>query len=435
MGVKGTGKTGKRLWLRTHDNRWIEVPYGGSQDSNIKNLNIYDGQNWLCPTWGRLLWTDFFTDPGLLTDFDSLQVHAPGVTWTDHKNNPTYRTHKIADTRQWTTGEEANWIRLFYLAPRTDPTWRIVPLHYPTPSRTPNITLDYEGGDYFSFLSFWPAVTFRTVYFFDGVLQQFLARSTVDLTYWQPGGVSEIVQYTLDQYTDAAKQYEYRQLTYNTAVGTQVGCIDLKSIRRKLGQTYRYQDITFTGQKNDIDNQQLRRVYVKLTIQVQLTFDGMITRTTGREFDATVFQMRYYCGAVTEQLGLVNPSNNVGAVVNIPRSADPAGLVLWSCTGAQLDVNASTSYPQDAVTWTDRDTGAKYGNWELRKSFEITQVIEDPGEDNITLYGEILNPTGINDNLPKFSGAMEVFVDRICLQYADAHKDVPTDKMRWDALP
>lgn len=466
MSLKGTGsgRAGK-LRMRTKDKRWIPVPYGAGQDTNIRSVNIWNGTEWVCPTWGRLLWADIYTDLGLLANLDSFLFRKPaGFNWTGwedhvnapnaHVNNPNYRTHDTS-AQQWTIAYNANWERLFYVKPRTDPTYRVVPLRYPLPSEPPNITLDLESADfYYLFNSFYPAVIANTVYLDDGQINtEFGTWSAAEFPYYEYAtaylGLPVLCQGYLI-HTDGPVSDNYLH-TYQTERRiNSVANIDLTMIRQRLQAHFSEQDVNYTGQKHNIQHQQLNRVLVNLRIRPDITYWGELGKADpgGKDFDAVQFSLRAKANIDTHTGTVIVPVYDAtGAyttypvTVNIPDSTDPDGSVLWSGTAQPLTHSVlvpSYAMGNDAEGNPRRWTNFHVTTGDVQDSstqIQFEHDFEAPGETSLCFYAEILNPVVWKPYLSEVTINFQVFVSFICLQYADLGKDVPDDLKRADAHP
>lgn len=447
MTVKGPG-TGRasKLRIRTKDHRWIEIPYGAGQDTNLRSINIWDGTQWKCPTWGRLLWDDFFTDPGLAADLDSFLVKLSTVDFTgyedpaalnEHINNPNYR-HAQPGSNQWTL-DYANFQRLFYLAARSDPTYRIVPLQYPLPRRVPNVMLDYEEHGYGDIIDFYPAFTYNLQYYDDSQLNSsFSNYGAVDLGHdkiYQPYATQNIYVHS------PGPKRRDPTIAYTDRRVYQVGCIDMKGIRERIKAIYPTQDVTFTGQKHHIDDQILNRVIVKFKISPWFEWYGEEGKITGNEFDPVQFNLRMDANINTFGLNITDPIFNQSPLtINIPSDVEPAGVPIWSITGSQLThITVGTHLQSGQTGYGD----VRYWNWyqvgalsdNQGAAFEYIHSFEMPGENSLAFYAEVVQPVQWDDRFSEINVIFVVKIDRICLQYADQNKDVPADLIRWDALP
>jgi hypothetical protein len=447
MTIKGDGVgSASKLRLRTPDHRWIEIPYGAGQDSEVRSINVWDGSAWKCPTWGRLLWPDMFTDPGLLAELDSMQIKMPiiNVYWSgyfdpslggrnDHYFNPNFRY--LEGGIQWTIAYEANWQRLFYLTVRSDPRYRIVPLHYPLPRAVPNITLHFEDMPYGDFQAFWPAVTFVSERYDDGVQTQ-IENGVIDLNY-ADDSYPQLAAYS-SNFIPGPAVINNGDQTSTLRITNKVSSIDMKAIRQRISAVYPYQDVTFTGQKNNIDQQDLRRVIVKLKIGVLVWWFGEeIPEVIGNDFDNVQFLLRSsgnidtFPEVVPEQV--FTDGQYPPVTVNIPSSTDPDGLSIWSATAAQFNHTIVGTHLQTGQVGYGTD---RYWTWyQIYGTTDIEYSFEAPGENSIGFYAEINNPVGPHDYYSQVLMQFSVGIDRICLQYADTNVDIPADLIRWDALP
>lgn len=446
MTVKGTGsgRAGK-LRVRTQDKRWIEVPYGAGQDTNIRSINIWNGFQWVCPTWGRLLWPDMSTDPGLLANLNSLLFRKPaGFSWTGwsdstdpnhHDNNPNYRTHDTS-AQQWTLAYNANWERLFYLTPRTDPTWRIVPLRYPLPRVVPNVTLDFDSSDSVrKFNSFYPSVISNTLVLDDGQANPDLSAAN--------GNLVDMTAYPFQQTQLCQAQYihrdgpatDYNRTTWvNDRRTSQVASVDFRVIRNRLETIFPQQDVNFTGQKNNIAHQSLRRVMAKLFIQPLLTYWGEVGRTDGKDFDQVQFAIRAAANIDTHPITMADNVYNRGSfTINVPDSTDPQGRPIWIAAAQVLDrqmVVANFSTGAGGVT-------RHWNKWQLTTadSIPLDYDLEAPGENNLCFYPEILNPVAPASYLSEVTISLRIFVRWMNVQYSNDGYDVPDELKRSDAHP
>lgn len=456
MVEKGTVTgSGHVLRIRTPDHRWIEVPYGGGQDTNLRSVNIWDGVQWLCPTWGRLLWVDMFTDPGLLAEFSSLLYRSDRLVWVGAKNqtspdrheyNPTYRHHE-AGSQQFTFSYEPKWVRLFYLTPRSVETYRIVPLNYPFPRQPPNRTLDYDwpSDARFSFQTMWPAFSRKAYLSEDGLPVTSLGGPTSDWptatqspgnTLYQPGpNLPMLCASVYVHSVGPAKDWDGTRWSTDYR-GSLAGMIDLKAIRQRISKVYDGQDVNYTGQKHPISGQELQWVIVKGQINVSLLYwvaEGQ-EKAGGIDFDGVVFSLKSDHGidTVTDPQVLEPIAGLYRADCHYPVSTDPQGTALWSATAQQLTHTLNVQHRDVGI----RPGLARYWNqYSLTGTYPLERSFQYPGEENIGFFTEILNPVLWTQDYSELTIRLAVTYQQITLGYRDFLTTFPEDLIRWDALP
>jgi hypothetical protein len=452
----GSGKAGV-LHIRTPDHRWVEVPYGAGQDSKLRSVNVWNGDSWMCPTWGRLLWQDMFTDPGLLADLDSLLYRPKNVVWTgwaDHVNhvdthvyNPTYRHHDPG-SQQFTFSYEPAWIRLFYLTPRTEPTYRIVPLNYPLPSRPPNRTLDYdlESDARNTFSTMWPSFTYKADLSGDGLPASAIDNPTADwgtathdtnITTYQGVNLPELCRSVYIHQVGPVIDWDFPLQTWTTDYrGSLAGMIDLKTIRQRLEDVYPEQDVTYTGQKNNIGNQELQWVIVKFQIKVSLTYwvAAGEEQPGGTDFDPVTFTLRSDLGipTSTETQALQPIAGLYRSDYNYPLSTDPQGQTLWSVSAQSLNHRMVVENRDVGIR---PDTPRYWNQYAVSGTVELEQMFQYPGEVNIAFFAEIFNPVPWKDDFSELTIHLDAYYHRIALGYRDYSTTFPEELITWDAHP
>jgi hypothetical protein len=118
--VHGAGKIGRKLWVRNPNNQWVLPPYGAGVDNFLRSINVRDKKKrWQTPSW-----------PEVSYSYSALNVKVPpGRIWDNRSGeNP------VADVGLHHPG----YVKMFYTAPRTNETWRIVNLLNSIPATNPN---------------------------------------------------------------------------------------------------------------------------------------------------------------------------------------------------------------------------------------------------------------------------------------------------------
>lgn len=421
-----TGKNGKRLWLRSDDGRWIPVPYGAGEDTNIRSLNVYDAatKTWMTPTWGWHVWNR----AGINTPVDALDVRAPGVTWLGGQSatsvlpfyNPNYLSKQT--TVPFTT-MHTNWLRLFHTQQRNDPDWRIVQVGtQQLPTHVPNTPVNYKTTYSSEYLYFWPAVAVNVRNFNrdpDGTVQEY--------TYFIAGGfgvdngnvLAAITYATVDDNTSS-----------DSADPTNVetaGMIDLKAIRQRLADDYPQRGIDFVGQYNDISTMTLKRIYVHCRVEFTTIQSAPLDSLVST--DASTFKVFASTSNPGTENSLTDPYWQKTYTVRAPTDRTAEGSVIISKTGAEL-AEGTTVVPYRNRS-RNFDGYLKTTSWSNQ---DFTLTIENPTTDGISFYGQITNAPVAGNGLDTAVSSIYLYADCISLHYAVAGKDTPTSTHSWDAI-
>jgi hypothetical protein len=445
MTTSGKGTNGKKLWFRTPDHRWIAVPYGAGQDSQVRSLNIFDGTNWQVPAWGWWLANKAGLDPtsnqfNLAFPSDGFFVQAPGVSWLGrdqdaanplaHAFNPNYGQIAYSD---FLFGRAANYlntkVQLFNTEQRNDPNWRIVPIggavdkqgaalpQYPVGNhyQNPYDPYHYTGFDYGR--SFWPALSYASYKASTAQLSSGPIQNSHPVTW--TGNVTVAA---------ATNQGDYGSPDDSTS-GALV--IDLQSIRKQLHDTFPEQGVYYQGQYTHIDKMFLKRVYLKavITCSVGLTGGGQ-NPTTGQFAAVDTSPTNGITFTVTANTNTpVSSPNTVTDIYNFwpgeaqlryPLDVSQSGPAIFTKVVNSAEVNINQF--GDAATWQ------YFGDL---PAFEF----EGPGEDNIKLACAVTGvPTIEAAGFSSLDTNITVYLQRVALQYATANHDVPSDLKRYDAL-
>ncbi len=413
--IVGTGKNGKRLWMRSPDNRWIEVPYGAGQDSAVRSVNIYDAakKKWMTPTWGWEVWNRI----GINTFIPSLDVRAPGRSWkggrTEHPAdqlfpyyNPNYR-HRLSNIQFSTM--RTDWLRLFYLKERNDPNWRFIPLIGNIPGRVPNQTLNFAGISAtqpytLDAGNFWPVGNYHALALpypeMTGQVTRGLSNEFAFLLAF--GGVSYYDRTVPGQ----ADSVDTRHAT--TAM------IDFKAIRQRLEDKYNEQDTFFTGQYLPISKMKLRRIVLDITCSAGMGVTGPNAPTTV----PVVYVLYVYRNAQGVAETVTSPVWEGSYSVRSPVPEPTGGTAIWSASTGTMTWTGGF-YRYDHVRDVNID---QYNGW-VEQSFQY--VIEDPGEDNIAFDVKLEGVPGPTSD--RAGGGCQVAATGISLQYAAEGHDLPIE--------
>lgn len=484
MAEKGTGagRAGK-LRIRTPDHRWVEIPYGAGQDSALRSINVWDGSKWMCPTWGHLLYIDWYAAVDPSVKLPSVQYRTDKVIWTgwsdssapnEHWNNPNFSRHDT-NAPQW-TAEFDKWQRLFYVKPRTDPTYRVVVLGYPLPTDPPNVTIDpvTDTPPYGLWSTFFPGTTGRRETYLDGVRYPDASKPPYDQpnevlfhndsfdtfaqTYLVHNAGANVADVTRDQYLGFKQSSAGTQTSYqNDRVTYQVSMVDFKAIRQRLEKDFRYQDINWTGQKNDVRQQKLKRAYVIMTVNPWVSYwirDGYGT-PDGRHFDDIILRVKWGTGISTVPYPTSSTRGrgtiSITADTNYPATTNMQNNVLWEATVGSL-LRRSEQVHRMQVGQTGSGSETYWNNWwvgsryaDVANPIEVSLVhtFENLTEDSLAFSTEIVQPVPAADwtqpdpsqnYLGELTVNLSIKMQRIFLHYVDPGKDVPND-LRWDTPP
>lgn len=424
MKIKGSGTNGKRLWLRSKDKRWIEVPYGANQDHNIRSVNIWDGYQWVVPSWGWYFWQRLGYNFFVNFPIDSLDVRAPGVKWPtnsieySHIFNPNY----IAPEENYPPFNVDNddWLRLFHVEPRNDPNWLIVPIRVLLPNRVPNQCLNLF--DFHYYRAFWPAVGRTRGLFTNGVET---ASGGFDAMY----GARPLFFLVWSRKSNSNPAYHTGPGPFPAdSEFRDAGCLDFKAIRQRLVDSFPGQNTFLIGQYKPISEMLLRRAFVKVTFHIDLSITAYQDPTVYLENVAFRIWRQTNHSTVT----IMHKDEDWGPdyrEVQCPSAASPAGVLEYEIRGTDLDFDAGvvgqdehgndiyllTVYQElpDAVVWT----------------------YTAPGEDNICFYPEIAGLPSVGDpQVVGNSAEFQVTLERVVLNYSVAGHDVPDDKQSIDVI-
>jgi hypothetical protein len=326
--LHGDGTQGKRLWMRSPDKRWIEVPVGAGQDPKVRSVNVWDGKQWITPTWGYLRWEE----EGQYTEqIDSFDVHAPGVTWNaftfeDQPNglyNPNLWTKDSGGTSYGT--DHDGWLKLAPMWPRTsfrrDPNWRIVSLTrripmFP-PTRTVELATDVGLASFFPSVGYLRDATGYTPPPGGGTITSGPFAKTSEETALELGSYTNIsVDPTLAINDDSAKGV------------LRVACtIDLKAIRQRVHDEYPQRGIDYVGQYELFSLMSVRRIVLNGTFNAALQFIGPEVDNDGLFAGATATGYYQINGATGTEV-FSDANFDISAPIRYPLTSGPQGAPL-----------------------------------------------------------------------------------------------------------
>lgn len=362
-GILGNGKTGKRLWIRTPDNRWAPVPTGAGEDQSVRSFNVWDGKKWQTCTYFVPLYLrpdDYGNDK-----YNSLEVYAPGRNW--HYGTGDFNPG--TDVQRNTP----NWIRLFWLAPRKDPNWRMTQMCGAWPTETSSVSIQPQR------FWFWPqGATHDHEIFVRGEHVE-----TFDSSYGLGGapigtaglvmcrvGHDDRVAYIPPAGGQSPQQIEFHDDVYST------GMYDLNAIRQRMHDEFAERDFWYNNQYTHIDQMKIKRIVLH-----------------GSAF--------HYMSVIGTAPTLEHPSVTVRVQRGAPGILRPSGI---SVPGATKSYQARYPAQWDSTvgetiyshTLSDNGTATQplygYPGWYETAGFDTldwTYVVENPGEDNISFFAEL----------------------------------------------
>lgn len=320
----GTGTTGLRLWVRSPADEWIVLPVGAGEDLYLRSLNVYDKERsrWMTPT------------PPYAQDVaNSLDVRAPGVTWTDTafgEYNPNWNW-QVDD---YFFAVPADYVRLSHMSPRVDPDWRVVnvgrsgtyPVTRPSMPVHGVSLLEPLGGVFARGTTLGGPNPDVTVVSGDA-----LVNTSID------GGALIA--------TDSRTLYGFNEGT----LLHMAGMIDLRSITEQLATRWRESNYG-VGQYTPIDHMQIRRVELGLRVDMFLSHGG------GDQYYASTFpdlldafqQFRGTLHVGTNSPGFVIPEWPY--TPQVPISEAPFGAVVYDQFGIPGDIEVD-SFNAKVRTW------------------------------------------------------------------------------------
>lgn len=357
-------EVGRRLWVRSPNFEWIVLPVGAGEDNYLRSLNVYDGERerWMTPAPFNAIQVA-----------NALDVRAPDTTWTDTPYgdfNPTWNWQ--VDDHYTTVPDD--YVRLSYMRPRNDPTWRMANVGvtgtYPvtTPSLPVHGTalLDPLGGD----------VEENTEY---------LESSTVTTP---PSGYALVQDGGLGAHIPGLSQSKTLDTPNNIGFRTRgAGMVDLRSITEQLAARWLENDYG-VGQYQPLTDMHIRRVEIGGTVTMVLShsagadFDTATTPDLLDEFEA--FRALMYVGV-----------NNSGIEISewaytprYPQDATPYGTAVYEQQGLPGDIQIdefSAKYRlwQHHIGLVIESDDLDFGN--INFSFAVDDVIE-PGALSASMY-------------------------------------------------
>lgn len=428
--LHGDGKKGRRLWIRTEDNRWAPVPYGAGQDTNIKSVNIYNAtlHKWMTPTWGQAERNRTHIEQN--QQIPSLEVRAPGRTWTGFPanggtfapDNPNWISKETTTT--WTP-LHTDWIRLFHLRPKTDPNWRIVPIGLALPDRIPNVAVNYNN----TFINqeyryFWPGVGYHQISEETRNGQVTITDDHFDAVTNPLIGAANLAQENSAAYSPSqtANNFQYSRF-HNRIAGT----IDLQAIRERLARQFPQQGVDYIGQYTHIDDMTIRRVIIRGEFSCNINMYGLAPSQA--ELDAITFTVFAKANEPLTYTTYEDTETHDSYQIGAPTDITATGRPVISKTGAELD----QEYYKDPYQ-RDPDAPPKYYRNAPYTTFYFEHTIEEPGDNSISFYA-------LTENIPIADGGLDyvttyvnMIYDRISIHYAVDGKDTPDDMHTWDAL-
>jgi hypothetical protein len=432
MKLYGHGTDGKRLWFRTHDHRWIPVPYGAGQDETVRSINIWDGEKWMVPAWGWWISNRAQLDPTsnqfwLDIPSDGFYVHAPNVHWEGYSApnnhvftyNPNYGQVGFANF-VWGRGQDPNsgTLQLFHTEPRNDPNWRIVPLGHPLP-RYP-VAQHYQNPyDPYGFSSdhgrcFWPGLSYATYHANTNQISS--GQLPMSDAAWTTGG------FLLTAGTSQGR-FDLPDDSFNGSF-----VLDFAAIRKQLHDTFPEQGVYYQGQYTHIDQMSLKRVYIKGVISATVSIEGghiehgQWVNVDAALISGTTFTIAANTNTPVSAPNVITDPANLWpgeAHLRYPLNTDLSGPPIWQLTADGDDASLSQF--------------GDFANWDhfVEQPFEF----EGPGENNIKIacaIGQV--PTVGMGDLRSVRTTMTFQIQRISLQYATVNHDVPNDLKRYDAI-
>jgi hypothetical protein len=422
--IVGDGIDGKRLWMRTPDDRWIPAPTGAGEDPVVRSINVWDGDKWLVVSDPR----PFYSASNTHLEMPSLQLYAPGRYWTLGVYNPTYTSHFVSTARPWTPMHD-DWVRFYHLAPRVNPEWRTVQLYdfYPASEvsavgnqgfsvpfyprgvsyrseteRTrgagvaTTFTVDHKS--YASSANFGPSV----VDFTDNWCNAYVARYSPDGTEYGP------YNNVNPQPTDVLARDEFES-----------ALIDLKAIRRRLAADFAERDPHFNRQYDSINLMQIKRVIVHLDVVISATATGKAV--SAATLGAGWCNINVHYGAASTLVSDWGTRELEGGPYELQRPnsvTSSIGTTIFSETAADWATSENTYYipPRAGFRQFHSEGGA-----------QIFHSFENPGEDNITFFVDTAVPAAAGGGEAITSTSMRVStrLHSVSVHYVLPGKDVP----------
>lgn len=411
-GVVGTGAEGKRLWVRTPDNRWIPVPTGAGEDSTVRSVNVWNGTAWEAATDA----TPLNASAAIQSHLHSLDIYAPTTTWKPGIYNPNY-VGTFPSNPPWTPAH-LNWIRLFHTAPRVDPNWRIVQLYnrYPPRSRSAgpqpgNHMFFPRGASYFQDRHDEPNGTggFYSVSSSATTPLSFRVLSGSDLPY-------ELWAETTAVLSDTAKPDDPQFGITTKSGGEQyrAGLLDLRAIRQRLIRDFPQRDPYFNRQFSPMQNMTLKRVILHGVLDISGSASGsspQIPPPAGY----------VYANLNDPGVALQDSTGNEGwpsgpSTVRRPTSTAAAGSILVASCTSYDSITTLNANPNDPSTVTSAGLGGT----------EVNYTFENPGEDNIVFTANTPGMTvGFHSKIQSWHSTF--YILDMALHYATSGHDVPAE--------
>lgn len=399
------GTSGKRLWMRSYDGRWIPLPFGAGEDDTIRSVNIYDKKNkrWLTTTWGVPPVNNAEIPPSLL-------VRAPGRAWYNSGYNPNYANRQMQIPL---TPDHDDYIRLSYLGPRTaDPSWRIIPLLELLPNRSPSTGT--IGLSYYNY--FWP----RGAYHYR-VRQQSSAGSAVTDTHssttYGRSQLGDVTGRPLCSYNVRANAPTHGGAPYSQTI--MASMVDFKVIRDRLATDFPERGVDYTGQYDPIQLMGTRRMYVtgKLTWSCSISGPGATADTVSN----AVFKVYAQTNAPGVEMVDPDSQNLLGREYRprYPAGVTPTGTVIWQDRVQNTSVTTRTDNLRNNITVT-----TVVGNGGL---IGFDYDFEGPGEDNVSFYADIENVPAAGGALDVVAASLTFEATNIYIHYAEPGTDTPAN--------
>lgn len=409
----------KRLWLRSINSEWIQVPYGAGEDLHVRSFNVRDKKNrWLTPTPYEFIDNDLNHarnhDP-------SLHVRAPGSTWPNiHTNTVDAGVYNpnLTVSGQPRTPEFKDWVRMFYMYPRVDPNWRIVTTgaSYPPfgwgrhlaggPMNPAFATLGGKlmENDNYQYAA-GTSQNYRQAYIWgtiDPNTNNTYNEGNPDVGF--PGFFT--MGNSVDFFRTFAHQWRFRAAYYSVPTGTTVTTDGVETISGLVDSTVIGNQLLTAWpegfnlhQYNPIGGMQLKRVIVRATVEMSLTFGesgvdfgtpGSVTIPDAPDQTALFDQYRFRLYSAIDAPSAQAPMYAFSPAY--PTITTPFGPIIFEQNGL-----STFTVPGRLAT--------------RRRKVALTKVYDNPG-----FFGNIYFATAVDCPAPGLSSA--TYVQR---QGADAH--------------
>jgi hypothetical protein len=315
---------GKQLWVRTPDDRWAPVVVGAGEDPGLRSVNYWDGDQWLTPTWGKLIKNEKGQSS---TELSSLQLRHDDLTFNQNGFNPNYDYLGNGQSEPFSPVNAA-FNRLFYLWPRSsarrNPDWRVVSLLTKLPAISPSQGVGWSPNHK---LPFWP-IGVRTSKYQHTIAGAQMPEYTEDDTFIDDDEGALIVH-------DAKAYSDNPGNPFNNWVDERTYTyLDFQAIRARLKQNYAQRGADLVGQYTHIDDMQLRSVHlhgVKITMKVSLQCPTTVnTQEIANLVQFNVYERRFMQG--------MGPSSYTNPRWNLTSQLHEYGTDMVSASNLQYQI-------------------------------------------------------------------------------------------------